>query len=171
MAVWKLLQPHYLSVPGTEWEYKEQAQGAKRQARKVFEVPLYLDPNDPGDQNYNGMVVVASEETKAYPQAYIFRGPPTPEMEPMDEAAAALSEEMKAKWVHPIEGLSDEDYSQSILRSFEREIASIRANQPASPPAISANMVPKEDFDLLRKQVEELTAQLALKAESGTKRI
>lgn len=105
MARWRLTAPHYLKVPGTEYEYKETDQTTGRQGRKVFQVPLWLHPDDPGSQNYPGEVIVTNKEDRAFPRDYLFVGPPTPDMEPLDDEAEKLSDSMRERWTHPIESL------------------------------------------------------------------
>src|SRR6266705_1767114 len=107
MARWRLRTGHYLNVPGTEWEYKETDRTTGKTGRKVFAVPMLLDPNDPADHNYPGEIIVASAEDRAFPRDIIFLGDPTPDMEPIDDEAEAISEALASKWVHPIESLPD----------------------------------------------------------------
>ena len=52
MARWKLTQKHYLMVPGTKWEYVENDRSTGRPIRKTYDVPLFLDPEDPSAWNY-----------------------------------------------------------------------------------------------------------------------
>src|SRR6516164_6345197 len=105
MARWRLLEPHYLNVPGTEWEYKEADRETGRQARRVYEVPLYLDPKDRADQNdrENESVVVSDRYDPAHHRDYVFVGAPTPNMEPIDDEAQAISQGYidRGAWIHP----------------------------------------------------------------------
>lgn len=163
MARWKLNVGHYLNVPGTEWEYKETDRTSGRQARKVFVVPLHLDPNVEADHNYpnEGMIVVAYDNKK-YPRDYVFIGPPTPDMTPLDEEAEAISAKEAKNWRHPIEDefIEGGGYSASILRDFERQIAEIQAGMQTKPAApVSVNSVDPEDFARLQEQVAQLLAQ------------
>jgi hypothetical protein len=111
MARWRLINPHYLHVPGTEWEYKETDRSSGKQGRKIFAVPLYLDPRDNADHNYPGEIIVCDKESPVYPKDILFqsarglRGEPTPEMEPLDDEAVQISRALEHKWVHPIESL------------------------------------------------------------------
>jgi len=162
MARWALRQPHYLSVPGTEWEYKETDRETQRQVRKVFEVPLYLNPGEPSDWNdrANERIVVTNKFDKAHPRDHVFMGPPTPDMEPIDEEAQTISDGYvkSGAWKHPIEAL-DMNYSQSVLSDFERQLATLLANQPAKPPSLSLGAVSMEDFSRLQDQVASLMEQ------------
>jgi hypothetical protein len=64
---WRLISPHYLKVPelpdGTkvEWEHKETARESGRTIRKLFAVPMLLEPKDPADCNYPGEIIVATK--------------------------------------------------------------------------------------------------------------
>jgi len=103
MARWRLTSAHYLNVPGTEWEYKETDLNSGRQARRIFPVPMYLNPDWQQDHNYPGEIIV--KQGKGEPRDIIFEGPPTPDMEPLDEEAEAISAKHRPSWIHPIETL------------------------------------------------------------------
>src|ERR1700751_6456069 len=142
MARWKLLEGHYLNVPGTEWEYKETDRDTGRQHRLVLPVPLYLHPDNSTDWNYKEQeaIIVSNKFNKAFPRDYVFSGPPTPNMEPLDEEAEKISQEFidSGAWKHPIDSLNM-TYSQSILSEFEQKLASLMANKvelkaPPAPP-------------------------------------
>jgi len=161
MARWRLVKPHYLWTPDNEWEYKETSRETGRQARKVFQVPRYLDPEDPGDCQSNGECVVCYEG-KGQRKDHIFTGPPTPDMEPLDEEAEAITLEAKKHWRHPIDSLPG-DFTQSILHDFQRQIDAIASGQ--SKPIVSAGNVEKKEFDELKLMVTQLMKEnAALKA-------
>lgn len=143
MARWALKEKHYLRIPGTEWEYKETNEATGRQARKVFEVPLHLDPEYPGDQNYPDQVIVTNKPDPTYPRDYHFLGDPTPEMEPLDAEASAISASLQPKWSHPIEDISDDSLSQ--------DLAAFRA---------SRQVVSLEEFNDMKAQLAVLTELL-----------
>lgn len=106
MARWRLRIPHYLNVlPETEWEQKETDLLTGKQARKVYKVPMYLDPKDPTDCNYPGEIIVC-HDGKGQPRDKVFVGPPTPDMEPLDAEAEAISAAEAPNWVDPIESLT-----------------------------------------------------------------
>lgn len=151
MARWYLTAPHYLKVPGTEWQYMETDRASGRQKVKKFAVPLHLDPNDPGDCNYKTGIpnaakqyskdlatdlpfcVVAYDNEHAQGPDILFEGYPTPDMVPLDDEAAALTEQMKPQWVHPINDLplqgGSQTYTESILNNLMSEMEQIQANQ------------------------------------------
>jgi hypothetical protein len=104
------MSPHYLNIKNsdgshaTKWEHREvtsEGQSASRQ----FDVPRHLDPNNPRDCNWNGDCVVTNKFDKAFPRDFIFSGEPTPEMEPLDDEAEKITDDLRDKWIHPIESL------------------------------------------------------------------
>jgi hypothetical protein len=108
MARFRLTGKHYLhTVPGTEWEQKEVDATTGRQAIRRYPVPLHLDPDNPADHNYPGEIIVSTKADRAHPRDIVFKGPPTPDMEPIDEEADKLIAPLRAKWEknHPIESL------------------------------------------------------------------
>jgi len=166
MARWYLREAHYLNVPGTEWEYKESDRETGRQARRIYPVPLYLDPKDPADltDRENGWVVVSHRYDKAHPRDVVFTGPPTPNMEPIDDEAQAISQSYidKGAWIHPIDSLNM-TYSQSILSEFEQKLASLLSGRVdmTPPPNVSTAGVSQKQFDELQSTVKQLLEQNA----------
>jgi len=161
MARWRLTQAHYLNVPGTEWEYKETDRTSGRQGRKVFQVPLFLNPADPADCNRDGEINVCHAD-KGKPGDIVFVGEPTPDMEPLDEEAEAISKACEPKWQHPIESLGGQGYSQSLLSSFEKQLTDMLRQMPTTPaqPVSVAGVDPAE-FAKLQEQVAALAARNA----------
>jgi hypothetical protein len=161
MARWKLKDGHYLNVPGIEWEYKESDRETGRQARKIYEVPLYLNPRNREDWNYpqDEAIIVANKFDKAHPRDHVFVGEPTPDMEPIDDEAEAITKSFidAGKWKHPIENLNM-TYSQSMLTEFEQAIALHLAGMAKQAPApnVSVASVDPSDFKKLQEQVAAL---------------
>lgn len=162
MARWRLTQKHYLNVPGNSWEHKEVTNEGKN-LRKLFTVPMFLDPEDPSDCNRDGIIVVA-HEGKGLPGDIIFTGPPTPDMEPMDEEAQAISDKERPNWKAPVESLPG-NYGGAIQAGLEKQLEALMKIQPA---AQSLSGVSREEFDQLKEQLaqlagrnSELEAQLA----------
>jgi hypothetical protein len=160
MARWRLTDAHYLAVAGTEWEYKETNRETGRQARKVYEVPIYLNPKDASDWNYpqDEAIIVADKYDPAHPRDIVFRGTPTPDMEPLDDDAQAISDAERKNWIHPIEALNM-TYSESRLSEFERSIAEIMAKNgasPISPPSLSRGGVDPAAFERMQQQLATL---------------
>jgi|SRR5215470_4687491 len=166
MARWALKDKHYLNVPGTEWEYKETDRDTGRQRRMVLAVPLYLDPKDNADWNdkVNEMIVVSNKFDPAHPHDHVFIGNPTPDMEPLDDEAHAITEDFISRgvWIHPIDSLNM-SYSQSVLSSLELQIVqAVKDNvRVAQVPNVSAGSVTKKQFDDLQSTVKQLMEQNA----------
>ena len=157
MARWRLKQKHYLRVVGNEWQYVENDRVTGRPKRVNFPVPRYLDPGDFADCNYvtrgqdgvimDGEIIVTNNDDN--PRDYKFIGDPTPDMEPLDDEAKAIS--AKFNWKHPIESLPEQGYSQSIMQELETQMAK-QAPAPASG-------VDQTQFNSLQSQVTELIKQ------------
>jgi hypothetical protein len=160
MARWKLTDAHYLNVPGTEWEYKETNRDTGRQARKVYEIPQYLNPKDAADWNYREeeAIIVSNKFDPAHSRDIIFRGPPTPDMEPLDDEAQAITQGFieRGAWKHPIESLNM-TYSQSVLSEFEQNLARlVEKAQKTSVPSVSVKGIDPAAFEKLQQQVAML---------------
>lgn len=168
MARWRLTAKHYLNTPGEQWMYEETDQNTGKRARKLFDVPRFLDPDAPSDQNYPGEIIVC--QGRGLDRDIPFTGDPTPDMEALDDEARAISARFSGKWVHPIDSLPG-DYSSSILNDLQRQIDAVSGKVPAPPASpISAGMVSKEDFDALQAQVAALMAKNAELEEARPKR-
>lgn len=169
MARWRLRNAHYLNVERDvngqeiEWEYKETNRETGRQQRKVFPVPLHLNPEDPADWNYpQDQVIIVAQGKGAMPKDIIFIGPPTPEMEPLDEEAEKISEAESHKWKHPIDALPGQGFSQSLLEDLQKQLAAAMAGAAARPAApVPLNGVDPEAFAKLQEQVAQLAEQNA----------
>ena len=120
MARWRLTAKHYLNVPGTEWEYEETTNTGRRYKQRT-PVPLYVDPDDSEFHNRDGDVIVAYTGSDQKGDL-VFAGPPTPDMDPLDDEAERISAELRKGWEHPIESLPST--GQSILPS--QSIAPVR---------------------------------------------
>lgn len=141
MARWKLMAPHYLNVPGEEWEYTENDRTTGRPKRFKFAVPRHLDIRDPScwtnrwgsKDNEDGEIIVC-HEGKGDPKDIVFIGDPTPDMTPVDEEAAAISAQFESRWNFKPEGFGD--YSQSLVDKFQIELAEANA-RPVEVPGMS----------------------------------
>lgn len=161
---WRLTNPHYLRIrelpDGTrvEWEHSETARTSGRAVRKLFAVPMFLDPKDPADHNYPGEIIVAHEADHNAPMDYIFEGQPTNEMEPLNEAAQALTDEMRIRWEHPIDTLPvnggmtsyEQEFMKNMMEAFAKQLGQQGMTAPAS--------VPREQYDELKARLEKLEA-------------
>jgi hypothetical protein len=176
MARWKLREKHYLNVPGTEWEYKETDRETQRSVRKIYEVPLYLNPDERSDWNYpaDEAIIVSNKFDPAHRRDIVFIGSPTPDMEPLDDEAKDISDDFirRGAWIHPIESL-DMNYSQSILSNFERQLAQMVTQAAAShAPNMSLGGVDPKDFAKMQEQVAALMEQNAkLQAEVAERKV
>lgn len=136
MARWKLTAPHYLKTEGVEWEYQELDRKTNRQVRRKFEVPVYLDPRDPGDwnnrwgskDNEDGEVIVCYKG-RGEGRDYVFFGNPTPDMVPIDDEAREISARFTTQWSFKPETDTPGDFSQSLVDKFQAEMAEIE-NKP-----------------------------------------
>lgn len=170
---WRLTNAHYINVPelpdGTrvEWEHKETSRENGRSIRKLYSVPMLLDPKDAADHNYPGDIIVTRfvEGARMASQDYIFVGDPTPEMEPINDEARAITDACRSRWDNPIDslpangGMSDEEsvFMQKMMETFAR-IAPPQENQT----------VPKEAYDELKERLSRLEAAMSLKPEAPT---
>lgn len=159
---WSLRNPHYLNVEpladGTkiEWEHKETNTANGRMVRKLFAVPMMLDPKEPADCNYPGEIIVAHavDDARNQPLDYIFHGEPTPEMEPMNAEAQAISDSLQSKWQHPIEtlpangGMNEREmaFMQSMMSEFAKQVMPAAANATVS----------RAEYDDLKAKLEAL---------------
>lgn len=177
MARWKLMTPHYLNIldpdtgEPTKWEYSESDRTTGKARRKTYHVPQLLDPKDPSLCNRDGDIVVCVEG-KGQPGDIVFFGSPTPDMEPMDEEAEAISDSLKDKWAHPIETLpanggmnaAEQTFMENMMKSFAAQIGAT-----LQPQAVSST--DEARFAALEKTIADLQAQLAAQtAEPSTLR-
>lgn len=169
---WRLINAHYLKVAelpdGTkvEWEHRETSRESGRTVRKLFQVPILLDPRDGADCNYPGEIIVAHAVEGAHNlrQDIIFVGEPTPEMEPLNEAAQAINDSLQAKWTHPIDTLptnggmnpGERAFMEGMMSEFAKEIGK------ALPKANLA--VPDNEVGELKDRLAKLEALLAQQA-------
>jgi len=158
MARWRLITGHYLNVlvdgEPIEWEYKEVDRTTGKQARKIFPVPMLMDPNDPADCNYPGEIVVC-HEGKGQRQDIIFVGDPTPDMEPYDEEAEAISASLRQSWEHPIESLPS-TMSDGESAFMAKLMEAVGQTKPVANASVSI-----DQYNELKALVEDLKAQLA----------
>jgi hypothetical protein len=166
MARWKLVAPHYLKVPGTTWEYKENSRTTGKPVRRVFDVPLLVDPREPSDWTQilgrdDGIVVVCFEG-KGEAGDITFEGDPTPDMVPMDDEAKAISAKFAGQWKHPIETLNS-TYSQVLVDNFQTEIVKLQAetNKPAAVEGMTELLTA---MTVMMKQNQELISILTQKS-------
>jgi len=162
-ARWRLTNPHYLNVEtlpdGTaiEYEHKETSRENGRTIRKTYKVPMLLTPTEPSDCNYPDEIIVANAHSAAYPQDYVFDGKPTPEMEPLNDAAQAITDAARSKWDHPIDSLPANGGMNTQEQAFFESMMKAFATQATIPNT----SVPKEDYDALKARLAKLEAAIA----------
>ena len=170
MARWRLMAKHYINATRhgerTQWMREETNRDTGRVNRMLFDVPVYLDPDDPRDQNYPGEIIVAYEKG-AQPRDLILSGEPTPDMEPVDEEAQKISDATRPKWKHPIDSLSPTggNYSEALLTLLTKQLE--EAASKSGPPARASGTIDEaafkkmqEDMKVLMESNAKLQAQL-----------
>lgn len=177
---WRLMSAHYLNVPelpdGTrvEWEHKETNMMNGRSVRKLYGVPILLNPNDAADCNYPGELIVASfvEGARIPVRDYIFIGDPTPEMEPINEEAQEITDRFREKWDHPIDGLAtsgnlnpqEEAFFKNMMAAFTGAI------QQAQQPQVANTAISNNDYEEMKERVAKLEAIIAAQAKPAPER-
>lgn len=139
MARWRLTEKHYLKVPGTRWEFQTVDRQTGRPQRKIYEVPLYLDPEAEMDWNWrdpNGFDggIIVCHEGKGESRDIVFVGDPTPGMLPIDDEAKALSAQFS--WT-PTQGTDEESqansYTSKIMMGLVDQMADMQAKASQAP--------------------------------------
>ena len=121
MARFRLTAPHYIRLAEpTHWESKETDQTTGKTGRKLYEVPIYLNAEDPSVCNYPGEIIVSTKTDPKYPKDYVFKGPPTRDMEPLDDEAKKMLSELD--YDHPIEGLPANFDADTVSQKGVRRI-------------------------------------------------
>lgn len=161
---WRLNSSHYLNVPGTEWEYKEESRTAGRPIRQRINVPMLLDVNDPSMWNdkQNRWIIVC-HEGKGLPSDIVFVGDPTPEMEPLDDEARELSNKFAVRWNASPETLGIGGYDQALIERISSQVEEqLKGNmvQPISQPVGDSQIV--ELKELVAKLSERIAQQDAI---------
>lgn len=160
---WRLQEPHYLNVPGTEWDHKEMNQATRKQITKHYPVPLLLDPKEPTDWNYPEEIIVTHQidGVMNMPRDIIFVGPPTLSMEPLNEAAMKLSNEVAKKSKHPIDSLPVNGFTEDLLTKFTRQLEAVVLKAGGYPQGLENQPVPNEQIDALQAQLNEAMEKIA----------
>lgn len=167
MARWKLTAKHYLHAnqygQPTEWQREEVNTQTGRTFRKSYKVPMLIDPEDPFCINrIVGYCVIATIGSAQPGDIEVFDFKPTPDMEPLDEEARAMSEAERPNWVNPIDGLSPqmgEDFAQQLLGALQQRANSMQANQSVPQPGLQPNAEVAElkgVISAMQKQMEAM---------------
>lgn len=193
MARFKLRDKHYLNVEGCEYDHYEETEtkvrGRRRRSKKSFLVPMYLDPNDPADHNYDGMIIISTKESGAHEYDYIVRGEffPTFEMEPLDQEAHEIMAEFKATHTgeHPIDSLPG-TLGEQLLEKLIKQLENAGSGREEVKPVPTVSGISVAEAERLRSEnaalsakVDEVLAKLAAMsipaqpptATGGTRRI
>lgn len=163
MARWRVTAKHYINArqfgEPTQWVREETNRDTGRAFRRTFDVPLYIDPEDPICINKNlGICVVASEGSEM-PGDIILLGPPTPDMEPMDDDARKVTAAESAKWKDPINALPihiGEDFGAQLLNMLTAQM-----NTVAKVPNTSLAGAGPSDIAELKALLAEQQKQIA----------
>jgi len=171
MARWKLMTSHYLNCRDTEWEYKEVDRNTGREKRKSIPVPRYLDISDSSDwtnswgnkDNATGEIIVC-HEGKGEPRDITFYGDPTPDMQPADDEAKAISASFADAWRYKPD-TAEVGYSQSLIDRFEAEKAEVESKpQQIEIPGLGDLVAA---MAASQQQTAAILAQLAAKPARG----
>lgn len=162
MARWKLTEKHYLNVPGTRWEFQTVDRMTGRPQRKVYEVPLFLDPENEQDwtwkDGFDGAVIVC-HEGKGEPRDLVFVGDPTPGMLPLDDEATAIT--AKFSWT-PTAGLDEDSksnsYQNQLLMGMIDQMAELQTKATAAPMAAGMEQFLTMMTQMMEKQTQILAA-------------
>lgn len=174
MARWRLTQPHYLNVPGVEWEYKENDRQTGRAKRTMFPVPMFLNPDDPADWNYRvgdvGEIIVTNVSAPGNADI-TFIGDPTPDMTPLDDEARAISASFAAKWKHPIESLPENGgFSQALLNGLQSEVSNLQSKVEAAPAIQGLDKLLEAMSTMMAQNAQIIGALVEAKAEPAKAR-
>ena len=174
---WRLTSPHYLNVPGVEWNYNEVDRKTGKQVTRRFPTPSLLDPNNPGDWNIvsirnqaggpeEGQIIVGWEG-KCLDTDIIFKGAdwkshgaPTPDMVPLDDEAKAESAKYLKQWNMPTDGSPIPDNSSElILNRLQAEFKAVSeaTNKPQQIEGLTEMLAA---MTAIMKQNAELLATL-----------
>lgn len=163
---WRLINAHYLTIPylpdGTkvEWEHKENSKATGRTVRKLFAVPLLVDPNDPADHNHPGEIIVSHDVDGAHHDRrdLIFIGDPTPDMECLNPEAEEITAAIRHKWEHPIDTLPVNGGMSQHEQAFMKTLMEQFAQQVGATAPQGNATVSREDYDNMKERVAKLEA-------------
>lgn len=169
MARWALRAPHYLNVVDTEYEYTEVSRSDGRSKRHRFKVPRFLHPDDPNDFTYPPDVTVCYDG-KGLPRDLVFIGEPTPDMEPLDAEAVAISKSLEHKWLNAMSEAalpSTGGFSDALLSKFEAALTDV-INRVGIPKAENQSLKGAGD-DAIAKLQEQMAELIRKNAELEAK--
>lgn len=137
MARWRLTASHYLHLQEeTKWEYTEVDRSNGRQKRTQYVVPRLLDINDPADWTEK-MLGMDGKPVEGYinvcdgnsPERgdLIYKGKPTPDMLPLDEAAEKITSQYRDAWNFAADA-EPGSFSQNLIDNFQKQLSEVQAN-------------------------------------------
>lgn len=171
MARWRLTAKHYIHASRygepTQWVREETSRETGRVNRKTYIVPMYLDPEQPADQNYPGEIIVAKAKG-SHVQDIIVADDfvPTKDMEPLDEEAERLSAPVKQQ-KDPIEGMPaygaayGVSYADALLERLTSQLETAARVAPVSSGSPDAVKKLQDEVTRLMDANAKLQAQLA----------
>lgn len=170
MARWRVTAKHYINArqfgEDTTWVREETNRDTGRAFRRTFQVPLYIDPEDPICINKNVGYCVVATEGHEMPGDIILDGPPTPDMEPMDDHARELTAAEAPKWKDPINGLPiqlGENFGDQLLAMLSSQV-----NSASKPGNTSLNGVGSNELAELKAMIAEQAKQINQLMSGGT---
>jgi len=125
---------------------------------------MYLDPDNLGDQNYPGEVIIsypkgALGQDIVVPEGFV----PTMDMEALDEEATQITKALPARR-HPIDDLppGGDTYADRILEKLSSQLEEAM-KRSGGPPVGDSDVLKKmqEDIKMLMEANGKLQAQLA----------
>lgn len=175
MARWRLTQKHYVNtVPPTKYRYEETDRDTGERNVQEYDVPRLLDPESPRDCRSAGVCVV-SDGKGAERGDWIITGDPTPDMEPIDEAAEEISAGFADRWKGPMSEEafpSQGGFGGALLANLEKQLTEAFKNAGSAAIQPTSAGVDPAAFKLVQEQLAalmaknaELEKQLAAKAE------
>lgn len=167
MARWRVTAKHYINAKqfgeDTQWMREETNRDTGRAFRRFFTVPLLIDPEDPICINKNvGFCVVATEGSEM-PGDIIILGPPTPDMEPLDDDAKAITKAESVKWKDPINSLPisiGDDFGNQLLAMLTSQFNTVANQSNTSLKGANPDQIAKLEAMLLAQQ-EQIAKLLA----------
>lgn len=178
MARWRITAKHYIHAEQfgqvTKWVQEETNVSAApikgvvypgRTIRKEHIVPMLIDPDDPWCINPNeGFCVVATRGSEKPGDIVLVSDVPTPDMEPLDDAAREISDKYRSKWVSPIDGMPismGEDFGSKLLQLLEQQLNTVPMQGQPQPANVSLASASNDEVAALRAQMAEMQKMMA----------
>jgi hypothetical protein len=165
--IWRLRDHHYLNVPNTFYIKREVDGETQEMIEHKYPVPRLLRLDDPKACNAGDGVVLVSTDSQAKminARMWIFDGEPTPDMEPQNDAAEAISAQFRPRWLKPFEELhatggGSGNFAKDLENALARVLDSAAAGK--STPTSSEGIL--AEINAQMKQLMEQNAALSAK--------